>query len=193
MQKRVLFSSSRSHQEGYSLCVWSPNNALLVRTGPARHSTSRPQPETIINNHSEKQRWCEWVFLLICKTTQKQQRPGRRSLIKTLRNRRANSQQTEMCRCKCRFPVIKSIRAHLQEWQRAFLGLVFSPHSNGSALTPELLFSPDRLRTKSESFASSNPALGTRIVPSRTPGRAQPRPNTTHNSKAALIGVYLGD
>lgn len=98
-----------------------------------------------------------------------------------------------MCRCKCRFPVIKSVRAHLQEWQRAFLGSVFSPHSNGSALTPELLFSPDRLRTKSESFASSNPALGTRIAPSQTPGRAQPRPNTTHNSKAALIGVYLGD
>lgn len=94
-------------------------------------------------------------FLLICKTTQKQQLPGWCSLIRTPKTQRANSQHTEISRCKRSFPVRKgreaALSSHLQEeeWQSVFLNLVFSLHSNSSASKTEIfLRSPQKKKWK---------------------------------------------
>lgn len=134
-------------------------------------------------------------FLLIFKTTQKQQLPGWLSLISTPRNQRTNRQHREISRCKRSFPVIKRRKAapssHSQEeeQQSVFLNLVFSLHSNGSTSKTDFPQISSEVKLKALPFPTPSRAHASiKIRQEKREKPKSPRPNADLEHKAVLLG-----
>lgn len=134
--------------------------------------------------------------MLFRKTTQKQKPPGRLSLIRTRRNQRANSQHTEISRCKRSIPVIKrrkaALSSHSQEEERqsAFLNLVFSLHSNGSASKTDFPQISSAIKVKASPFQTPPRAHASIKIQREKRGKPKSsRPNNGQGPQGCTFGV----
>lgn len=172
----------------------SPSHLLLVLTGPAWHLKSKPHSETTTNNNFEKQRWCERVFLARFQNNPKA--TTTRMVIRTPRNRRTNRQHREISRCKRSFPVIERRKAasssHLQEeeQQSAFLNLVFSLHSKGSASKTDFPQISSEVKLKALPFPTPSRAHASIKIRHEKRGKPKnPRPNADNRTQGRTLGV----